>query len=319
MESTSAPTGDSSSDLSVANLAQEVEQEQADSGTGEVSLTQTKQAQPNQGQPVEKHKLKIDGKDVEVTLDELKKNYSLGTAAEKRMKEAAELKKATERAEQKGKTLDAMIDRLEKDPEFIFDVLKELKHDPKELSQRWLYKQFEYDNLSPEQKRLRELEEKDKRWTKEEEERSKLDAEQKASERRSKMAESMDSELSEFMQDVPKVDPVTLGLMINFMEDSLKAGKDCTWKDAYDRMHAHGKKLTINHLTSLTKEDIATLPKAFLDLVRQADLANVQSQVVPGRKLHQPAHEKQSAPRQPPKKMGFNEYFDNIDKRYGLK
>ena len=42
----------------------------------------------------EKHKLTVDGQEVEVTLDELKKMYSIGTAGQKRMKEAAEQQKA---------------------------------------------------------------------------------------------------------------------------------------------------------------------------------------------------------------------------------
>lgn len=106
-----------------------------------------------------KHKLKIEGREVEVDDDELKRGYSHQKAANKVFQEG---KQALKKAE---KFIEMM-----KDKTTLFNTLKELGHDPRALSEEYLSSVLEEEMLDPKEretrtykKRLAQYEEKEKK------------------------------------------------------------------------------------------------------------------------------------------------------------
>ncbi len=93
----------------------------------------------------QKFKLKIDGEDVELTENEMKRYASMGKAAQKRMQEAAEIRKQHESLQ---RDVETFIDILKKEPE---RVLKDLGIDPDVFAEQQINKKLEQAAKSPEQ------------------------------------------------------------------------------------------------------------------------------------------------------------------------
>jgi len=93
---------------------------------------------------VNKHRVKIDGEELDVELEELINNYQRAQASQKRFDEAARTMKQVEE----------MFARGRNDPA---EILNALGVDPLEFLESFVTKQIEEDSLSPEEKELREL------------------------------------------------------------------------------------------------------------------------------------------------------------------
>ncbi len=91
-----------------------------------------------------KHKLKVDGQEIEVDEEELKRGYSHQKAANKILQEGKAAKKqATE-----------FIEKM-KDRGSLFEVIQKLGHDPRKLAEEYLAAQLEDELLDPREKDLR--------------------------------------------------------------------------------------------------------------------------------------------------------------------
>lgn len=110
--------------------------------------------------------VKIDGKVLKMTRDEMIQHASMGHAADKRFKEAAQLRKQAE----------AVIGRL-RDPKQVISALQDpalglSKDQIREQFEEWYASEFiEPESLSPEQKKLKEAETKLKKYQDEEKQR----------------------------------------------------------------------------------------------------------------------------------------------------
>jgi len=91
---------------------------------------------------------KIDGEEeeVELTQDDVKRNYQKMMAADKRFEEAAQGRKQVFEA----------IDRM-KDPNQLPQVLEAMGYDVRQLAEQFLYQQLQYEALTPEQRRGLEM------------------------------------------------------------------------------------------------------------------------------------------------------------------
>jgi len=100
--------------------------------------------------PVEKRKVKVGDEELEVSADEAFKNYQLARASYKKMEEAAKVRKEAEAAltEVRG-----FIQGL-KDPKNLWQLVQQLGHDPRHLSEAHLAEQIRIESLSPEERRL---------------------------------------------------------------------------------------------------------------------------------------------------------------------
>lgn len=95
-----------------------------------------------------KFKVKVDGEELEVDEDELKRGYSHQKAANKLFQEA---KMGRKQAEE--------FVMMMRDPKTFFETAKKLGHDPRELAEKYLANQLEDELMDPKDKELRELKE----------------------------------------------------------------------------------------------------------------------------------------------------------------
>jgi hypothetical protein len=119
----------------------------------------------------EKYKVKVLDKEEEVTLDELRQGYMHGSAANKKMQEAAKIRKESEE----------FVHRLKTDPMGLLEDPR-LGVNAREKAEEYLLKKMEYDAMNPEQKELVESKMK----------LAKYEAEKKAAEKAKLDAESME-------------------------------------------------------------------------------------------------------------------------------
>lgn len=120
----------------------------------EAELAASTENKDNKEAVPSKRKLKVDGEVLELTEEEYEKYASLGKAAQKRMEEAAKIRKEHEKLQ---KDVEVFLDVLQKEPE---RVLKDLGIDPKEFAKAVINKQMEDDAKTPEQKEKETLQKK---------------------------------------------------------------------------------------------------------------------------------------------------------------
>lgn len=141
--SNTQPQGQSDANITVQST-------QTTSATGDVPSAVKEAAQ----EAIRKHKLKIDGQEVEVDDNELKREYSLKKASAKKITEAVRMRKQAEE----------FINAI-KDPERILDILQQAGHDHatlRKISEGYLASVLSEELLDPKDRELnqtkRELE-----------------------------------------------------------------------------------------------------------------------------------------------------------------
>ncbi|TXH11100.1 MAG: hypothetical protein E6R04_03245 [Spirochaetes bacterium] len=165
----------------------------------------TKQGEGQNLTPAQKRKFKfeVDGQAQEYEFDdnEVHARLQKSLAAEKRLKEANEIKSKSE----------SIINKIKTKP---WDALKEAGMDPYEAASKYVVEQFEYSQLSPEAKRLKELEEENMTFKQREEKR-------KFEERAAKLKAKYDIELAELLKKNKRLEKpkVKEEFLKNFIQD----------------------------------------------------------------------------------------------------
>lgn len=172
-------------------------------------------------EPPRTFKVKVDGQEMEVDQDELLRGYQLSKAGYKRLEEATTLKRQVE----------AFISDFEKDP---VATMRHLASRPgqggaafREAVEKYLYAEYQKEQLSPEKRALMEAEEKLRAA---EEEKRQLSERQKAEQlqrQQAYWAKKYDESITEALADpevgLPKV-PSVVKRMADLMGKSLKLG-----------------------------------------------------------------------------------------------
>ena len=163
--------------------------------------------------------VKIDGKEIQVDEAELRRGYSHSRAADERIRQATETRQ----------TAEEVLNLFRNNPEEAF---RRLQMDPKAFAEQLLTREIQEASLSPEQKRVRDLEnfkaeaEKRERISKEETEKQEMEAfrNQIASELQTGIIEAIGA------YDLPR-NEFTVGRMAFHLEAALTAGIDASPKD----------------------------------------------------------------------------------------
>lgn len=147
-----------------------------------------------------KTKLKVDGEEIELTEDEVKKYASMGKAAQKRMQEAAEIRKQHEKLQ---KDVGVLLDVLQKNPA---KVLNDLGIDARKFAEELINQQLEEEAKTPEQKEkeelLRKLQEAEDKVKRTEDERKKQEQDRLTNEAASKIEKEISDAITS--NDMPK-------------------------------------------------------------------------------------------------------------------
>ena len=173
-----------------------------------------------------KHKIKIDGEEVELTESEMKRYASMGKAAQKRMQEAAQIRKEHEKLQS---DVQELLGALKGS---TANVLRELGIDPMKLAEEIMSQKLEEEAKTPEQKEkealLKKLEEFEKKAKEQEEN------ERKAKEALEfdKIAREIDMDINTAFEkaDIPK-DPVFVKRVAALMGVATMQGIDLKASD----------------------------------------------------------------------------------------
>ncbi len=173
-----------------------------------------------------KFKVKIDGKEVELTEDELKQYASLGKAAQTRMQEAAEVRKQHEKLQNDVNTL---MEILQSDPARI---LNDLGVDPHKFAEEMINKKIEEEAKSPEQKEkeklMKDLEDAQSKIKEAEEQRKKEEQERLTTEAASKIEKEINDAIE--ANDAPK-DPAFIRKVADLLLIATSQNIDIDVKD----------------------------------------------------------------------------------------
>lgn len=254
---------------------------------------------------VRRHKLKVDGAEVEVDDDELKRGYSLSQASYKRMEEVSKLKKE----------LQGFTAAFKKDP---VSVMRQLASGEggeskafREQVEKFLYEEMQREKMDPRERALVEREEKlrveeQKRtaWA-EEQEAARLQAQQDYWSK--KYDEDISAALAEPGIGLPKT-AATVGRMAELMSKALTAGIDVAAKDVARLVRDEQLKSQKELLGGLTGEQlISFLGEETVKKIRLHEVALLRKAPAAA-----PAPAPAAAPKGPaPRKTMSERDFDN--------
>lgn len=245
-------------------------------GGDAVTSTKSDQKQPDLSPNFKgtKHKVKIDGREMEVDYDELVSDYQARKSSMQRFNEAQKLaneaKEKLSKAEQFEKALE------QGDIKWLEQKLGKAK--AKEVMENYLIEQLEYEQLSPEAKRALELEEENKRLKQKQEDDEKS-AKQKAKEDADRKAHAqLDNEIKEALKGLGRKPTPTMALRIVDEMIIAREGKkgEISAKDAsvraIKRIHGDIKE----YLPGLSAEELRqVIPQEVIDALREDEIKRV--------------------------------------------
>lgn len=300
-----APVNDTNAADSGNEQQEGSEDQQQSKASSQVAGQEKKQAQSNK----KKFKLKVDGQELEEEIDladeeTLKRHLQMSKAAQKRMSEAAQVRRQAEELVGmfKGdlKSVLKQADKLGKSPE---QVRKELEDYFMEVIQE--------ETLTPEQKTIREAQ----RIVQENEERSKREAEEKEAAIRTqleeKYAQDYDRKITDALMNsgLPKT-ARTVKRMASLMAKNLDLGLELEPKDLV-HMVREDYLSEIKELFGATDGDtlLKLLGDDVANKIRKSDLARLRAPKQPTKV--------EVAPRdnQPKKRMTTEEWLAEVRKR----
>ena len=221
-----------------------------------------------------KHKLSIDGEDVEMTLEEMKKAAQKVRAADKRFQEAASMRKANESREQ---TISEIEGALEKgNLKFIEGKVGKAK--AKQLMEEYLIQDMEYEELPESEKKARELQKRIDAY----EEREKEAKEKQDKVEKDKILQKahgdLDKEVGDALRAIGKKPTPKLAVrVVDEMIHRLSAGKDPI--SAGDAVKYAEKGILADigeYLPQLSNDELlATIPPEVLKRIRQIEVDKV--------------------------------------------
>jgi leucyl aminopeptidase len=175
--------------------------------------------------PDEVYTLKVNGKEVKVPKSKLEMYAQLGLASDEKFKEAKRMREDADKILSTAKTEKSAIKSLM--------AAGYSKQEARQIIEEELLKEYEYEDLSPEEKKRREMEEELKKYkSKEEQEKAEREHAAKAREE-AEYFKKLDDELAEAIKssNLPK-HPVFGKFALQYMASSASQDLDISAKDA---------------------------------------------------------------------------------------
>ncbi len=256
-----------------------------------------------------KHKLKIEDQELELDYDDLLMEASKGKGADKKFQAAAQMRKQVEDFV-KGIEDGSQLDRL-------------LKVMPKEKAVKWaeqlLLEKLKYDELSPEQKRVLQLEQEKDEYARKAKEYEDKEEQQHRQIAQAEAVQQIDAEIGDALRSLGK--QATPRLVARIAEQMLASmssdAERIPASKAMQRVLGEFQQELSEYLNEMSVEDARkVLPKKILDGLRKADIEAVTS----------PMHKQTAAKRDEPlpkknqRKMSTDDWFQRMDhKLQGVK
>ena len=254
-----------------------------------------------------KHKVPVDGSEIEVDYDELRRGYSHAKAANQRFQKAAEVERV---ARERQSLADSMLKRFDS-PKDALGVLVEKfgKKEAKQYLEDFLLEEMEYEALPESERRARELEKKTKTLEEQlaEERREKQDAYKARVE--AKAHQDIDVEVGKALKTLGR-NP-TPRMVIGVVDEMILQGqmhkRRISAEEALPHFQRNQEANALEWLSGIEPgEAMKKLPKAFLDALRQHEVQQVlgDKQRRRARPTDQPAASAESD-----KKLGLDDWF----------
>lgn len=192
-------------------------------GSGDSTQPQASNESTDASTPIlKKYKVKVEGKDHEVTEEELLKGYSHGRAASRAMQEGKQLRKQAEE-----------FIGLLKDEGKLWDVLQKLGHDPRILSEKYLGQWLEDQHMDPREKELRDAKSKIKAWEDAEKAKQEAVVKQRNEMLKAKYAQDFNKQFQDALDSsgLPKTKPM-VAEMAKYIHRSAEMGYEITPQEA---------------------------------------------------------------------------------------
>lgn len=169
---TSAPSAPSTSGpQSLESQASEVESNESRRSPEELLQNEEQTEAP------QKHKVKVNGKEVEVSIEELKKRYEHAQAANEKFQKAAEIQKQYQQSQQEIQKVKGVFEQLQKSPQAFFELADALGVDLDKVAHEHVLKQYKLASMSDEERKYYDMEQKIKQYETERERMQRLEQE----------------------------------------------------------------------------------------------------------------------------------------------
>jgi hypothetical protein len=119
----------------------------------ESELQEGQKKQTPEQKAIAKFKVKVDGQEMEVDENELKRSYAHAKAAAKRMEEASEMRKSYQRQIQIAEGFEKWIDNVKTNPEALFSLAEQLGLDVDDIAMKRAAERLKYEYMDENQRR----------------------------------------------------------------------------------------------------------------------------------------------------------------------
>lgn len=255
-----------------------------------------------------KFKVKLDGQEREVDLDTLIKGYQLEQVSHKRLQEAAKERQLAQQAK-------ALFEEMRQNPARLWDVAKQLGHNPYDLAANIMLEAIEEQNLTPEQKEARTAKQEAAEAKKRLEEYERHFKQQQQQALAQAAAQEIDAEIGQYLSSTQdKVAPRQVARAVEYMLAALNhTGQRMPFAQAMERVSQDYAAEREELLSRLADEDLDKLPAQFLEKLRARDVARVTQ---PHRYARRPGGTQPQQPRRAAKPLTTDDFFAQLDKRY---
>ena len=111
------------------------------------------EAKKEQAKAIAKFKVKVDGQEMEVDENELKRSYAHAKAAAKRMEEASEMRKSYQLQIQIAEGFEKWIDNVKTNPEALFSLAEQLGLDVDDIAMKRAAERLKYEYMDESERR----------------------------------------------------------------------------------------------------------------------------------------------------------------------
>lgn len=231
--------------------------------------------QETQAQKEARYKLKVNGKDVEKTIDELIRDAQKGISADEKFQKASELAKKNAQYEEIAKRIDSG------DVSFLIDKLGHNKF--REFAENYLIDYLEYQQLPPEKREALEYRRQAEEYKSKLDSREAQEKEQQMATVRSQAIQEIDAEIAEVLKTSgKKPTPYFVARIAENMLASLQTKSvepKMAAKSAYDKALSSIQADVSEYLSTMSADEARkVLPKNLLDALRKLDVEAVRSQ-----------------------------------------
>jgi len=219
-----------------------------------------------------KFKTKIDDIEEEVELDEdqIKRDYQRMKASDKRFQEASTLRKQA----------DEFISKL-KDKQGLIEVLRQAGHDPRALAEEFLGNELRVELMTPEQKRIYELE-RDLFITRQtQKQRDDQEMSAKEAQATEKLSQQMNQEIIEALKsaNIPQ-EAYSVRRMADIIRNGFSHGEVISWSDAAKILERDIKTQVSSVVKKMSPEKILeTFGEEVANTIRKYDLSKLQNPI----------------------------------------